>query len=337
MASPPATLVAIPVLHRGWVPRLPRTVFVALLGLSVGLGGALGHIAPIDRFDWVGLLRGRSPQVVLLEGLMPPLRRPYHVLVLGIDRVPGASPDSPQRFEGRADAMVLLRVDPHTKTMTLLSIPRDTQVELPGQGIGKINAANVYGGATLARAVVTATLGGVPIDRVVRLSGNTLVELVDAVGGVEVNVPKRLRYVDRTQNLDIDLQPGIQVLNGTQAEGFARFRYDERGDIGRIARQQMLLAALQQKLDSPWVLSQLPAILHALQRNLDTDLTFDESLAIVAFAATVPRDRIAMLALPGYPANEYGASYWIADPGQLATVTAPFTATSGDSPVQNSL
>lgn len=131
--------------------------------------------------------------------------------------------------------------------------PRDTRVRLPGFGVAKINAANVVGGPALTAQVVSQLLGGIPIDRYVRLNTEALEALIDAVGGVEVYVPEPMHYVDRTQQLFITLQPGWHRLNGKQAHHFARFRHDQLGlgDIGRVQRQQELLRALSRELLSP--------------------------------------------------------------------------------------
>lgn len=105
----------------------------------------------------------------------------------------------------------------------MLSIPRDSRVRIPGHGFTKINDANVHGGPTLAAEVVNNTLGGVTVDRYVRVTTDAFKELVDLVGGVEVYVPERMYHKDVTQKLEIDLQEGWQNLNGDQAETVCPF------------------------------------------------------------------------------------------------------------------
>ncbi|MGQ9866849.1 MAG: LCP family protein [Pseudanabaenaceae cyanobacterium] len=288
---------------------LRRVGFGVMTALALVGGVALAKVLPLTAIDWQGLARGRSPAAVLLQGMGYRLTKPYQILILGIDREPNAPP-----FQGRSDTMLLMRVDPQTGEMRGLSIPRDTQTWIAGYGMVKINAANVYGGSRLAAQTVSETLGHVRIDRVVRLDTQAFVALIDAVGGVKVTVPKRLQYRDRTQNLAIDLQPGPQILNGRQAEGFVRFRQDEEGDIGRIQRQQMLLQALKARIQGiPWW--RWPDLLAAVQPHLDTDLTSAELAALLAFLLDRPPANIPLESLGGRPSADYEfrASYWLTD------------------------
>jgi polyisoprenyl-teichoic acid--peptidoglycan teichoic acid transferase len=244
------------------------------------------------------------------------LARPVNILVMGIDRVPEAVENSSQVFEGRSDTMVLLRLNPAEKNVKMLSIPRDTRVEFPGLKVAKINQANVDGGVVLAARVVSDTLNGVAIDRYLRISTGAFRELVDKLGGVRVFVPKRMEYKDQTQKLFIDLQPGWQVLNGSQAEQFARFRQDENGDVGRVQRQQALIKALREKLQEPTTIARIPDLIGVMQKYIDTNLTPQEIFALVGFGLQLKSDQYQMVLLPGRFSlpDEYTASYWIMNP-----------------------
>ncbi|WP_346289818.1 LCP family protein [Sphaerothrix gracilis] len=239
--------------------------------------------------------------------------RPVNLLVMGIDQVTEA--ESEDIFSGRTDTMLLVRVDPAQADVNVLSIPRDTRVTIPGWGEDKINQANVEGGAVLAGQTVSAALNQVEIDRYVRVSTGAFREIVDLVGGVEVFVPSRMYYEDRTQDLVIDLEPGWQTLDGAQAEQFARFRQDAFGDIGRVQRQQILLKALRSRLTSPTVIPKLPQIVRILQRHIDTNLSLEEMLALANFGLELAPEDLHMVMLPGRfsEPNEYQASYWIMD------------------------
>jgi LCP family protein required for cell wall assembly len=290
-----------------------KVLFGLALATSISAGAMLGRVIPIHTVDWVGLISGRKPEEVLLESLGGKLEQPYQILVMGVDRVLDAPMGSPESFNGRSDSMFLIRLDPNDNMVRVLSIPRDTQVPIPDYGVTKINAANVYGGASLAEQVVANTLNGVKIDRYVRVDTSGLGTLVDALGGIEVNVPKTMKYIDNTQKLYIDLAPGVQILNGKQAEGFARFRHDEDGDIGRIKRQQILLKAIKQRLTNPSVVLHLPSLISAMQQHIDSSLSFDEMMAIATFAMTLKPDSINLTSLQGRPSypNEFRYSYWI--------------------------
>ena len=298
--------------------RIPfaKIGFTLSLLVSVGVGAFLGRIIPINALDWGGLLTGRKPEDVLMEGLGRKLDRPYQILVMGVDRVLDAPLCSPESFNGRSDSMLLIRLDPIDRSVHMLSIPRDTQVPIPDYGVTKINAANVYGGAPLAQEVVSEKLNGVEIDRYVRLDTHGLSALVDALGGIEVNVPKRMKYVDNTQKLNIDLYAGVQTLNGEQAEGFSRFRNDEDGDIGRIQRQQIVLKAVKAKIANPAVVLNLPDLINVMQKHVDSNLSFDEMMAIATFTMTLKPEQIQANSLKGRPSdpNEFRFSYWIVSP-----------------------
>jgi LCP family protein required for cell wall assembly len=301
-------------------PKMRFPVGKVCLGLAVGtatsIGLFLGKYAPLTAFDWLGLISGRNPTEVFIEGLATRLDRPYQILVMGIDRVPHVPLSDPASFDGRSDTIMLIRVDPVNKNVNLLAIPRDTKVRIAGYGTQKINSANVFGGAELAKTVISEHMNGVLIDRVVRLDTQSIVDLVDAMGGIEIHVPERMQYTDKSQGLEIDLQPGLQTLNGKQAEGFVRYRGAIDADLGRVRRQQLMLNALKRKLADPLIVTKLPDLIGVVQKHLYTDLSFDEMMAIASFALSVKPEKIKMLTLGGRPSEvgEYQTSYWLASP-----------------------
>ncbi|MEM6426644.1 MAG: LCP family protein, partial [Cyanobacteria bacterium P01_D01_bin.128] len=241
--------------------------------------------------------------------------RPVTILVMGVDEVPEAGESSDDLLAGRTDTLLLVRVDPAAGTVSVLSIPRDTRMEIPGYGVMKVNQANVEGGAPLSAETVSRNLDSLTIDRYVRISTGAFREIVDLVGGVEVLVPQPMEYIDQTQDLVIDLEPGLQVLDGNQAEQFARFRQDAYGDIGRVQRQQILLKALRNRLTNPTVLPRLPQIVRVLQERIDTNLSPEELLALANSALETESQDFRMVMLPGRfsQPGEFVASYWIMD------------------------
>jgi LCP family protein required for cell wall assembly len=253
------------------------------------------------------------------QGIRYHVTRPINILVMGIDRV-FPDPNHPNEpidvFSGRSDTMLLIRLNPETNSVSMLSIPRDTQVDIPNVGVAKINDANVEGGPTLAAKVVSSTLDGIPIDRYVRVSTGAFRELVDLLGGVKIFVPERMYHVDKTQKLMIDLQPGWQTLNGDQAEQFARFRNDENGDVGRVQRQQQMIRILREKLTNPAIIPHIPQILQLFQKYVDTNLSFEEMLALANFGLGLDQSQFRMVILPGRFSrpDEFVASYWIMNP-----------------------
>jgi LCP family protein required for cell wall assembly len=242
------------------------------------------------------------------------ISRPVNILVMGIDLVMEKNLDPNAQFNNRSDTMLLIRIDPQDHSVKMLSIPRDSRVNIPSLGYTKINDANVEGGPALAAEVVSDTLNGVNVDRYVRITTEAFKQLVDLVGGVEVNVPFEMSYQDVTQKLNIHLEPGVQTLNGDQAEQFARYRNTKYGDIGRVQRQQVFLKALQKRLFSPAILPKLPQAIAILQQHIDTNLSIDEMLALANYGRILDQDQLKMVLLPGRfgRLEEFdGRSYWV--------------------------
>jgi LCP family protein required for cell wall assembly len=249
------------------------------------------------------------------ERLTYDLSRPVNILVMGIDPVLNAAPTSEELFKGRSDTLLLVRFDKAAKSINVLSIPRDTQVEIPGVGWGKINEANYWGGVELAQKVIQENLNQVPIDRYIRVSSGAFKELVNLLGGVEVFVPQAMSYTDETQQFKIDLSPGWQTMNGEQADQFVRFRGDGSGDIGRVQRQQALLQAIQERFNHPTVLPRLPQMIRVLQKYVDTNLSFEELMTLANFGLKLEENQVKMVMLPGEGSNldESYTSYWFID------------------------
>lgn len=253
------------------------------------------------------------------------LTRPVNLLVMGMSVLPPDVQNPPietkdlgylpqvNSFDGLADVMLLLKFDPETKKVAMLSIPRDTRIQIEGHGTRKINAANLEGGPALTATTVSNLLGGVGIDRYVRINVLGVGKLIDALGGVTVYVPKDMKYQDDSQHLYINLKAGKQHLNGDQALQLLRFRHDALGDIGRIQRQQMVLRALMDQTLNPVTVAQLPKILNVVKEHIDTNLTVEELVALVGFGVRTNRSNMQMLMLPGRfsEKSEYEASYWL--------------------------
>ncbi|MFZ5827931.1 MAG: LCP family protein [Bacillota bacterium] len=200
-------------------------------------------------------------------------------LVMGVDNIDGEF--------GRADSMVVVSFDPREQRLAMLSIPRDTWTMIPGHGYDKINHAYAYGGHTLAIDTVERLLG-IDIDHWGTLSFEGFMQVVDAVGGVEIEVEKRLFYEDPVDErlgaggLVIDIQPGRQNMDGETALKYARFRADEEGDVGRMRRQQQVIQALIRKSATPAILGRVPQLIPALYSAVGTDLSVAEMLKLAA-------------------------------------------------------
>ncbi|WP_414542584.1 LCP family protein [Nostoc sp. CCY0012] len=253
------------------------------------------------------------------------LTRPVNLLVMGMSVLPSDVQNAPPElqnlgyepqvnsFEGLSDVMLLIKFDPANKKVAMLSIPRDTRTEVTGYGVKKLNHANIDGGPALTAKSVSNLLGGVGIDRYIRINVLGVGKLIDALGGVTVNVPKDLKYQDDSQRLYINLKAGKQHLDGDKALQLLRFRQDELGDIGRVQRQQMVIRALMDQTLNPVTVAQLPKVLNVVKENIDTNLTVEELVALVGFGVRTNRSNMHMFMLPGRfsQKDEYIASYWL--------------------------
>ncbi len=299
------------------------------LGIVAILAGVLGGFLGIAMESRPFKQKDSSAHLVKekITGLFPgSLKRPINILVLGIDNS-GHQPrdkfNPAYSFIGNSDTMLLVHIS-NKEGIKILSIPRDTQVRLPGVGIAKINAANIRGGVPLAVATVSQLLKGVKIDRYVRVNTQGLIQLVDAVGGIEINVPKAMKYTDETQHLYINFLPGKQVLNGQKLQEYLRFR-DRVGDIGRVQRQQEVLQVLTRKLVQPITLLKIPQIYAVAREYLDTDLSIGEIVGCVSLASKNTQQPLQTILLPGEPSgSKYRLSYWLADDQKISQISRDF-------------
>lgn len=281
---------------------------------------------------------------------LPTLTRPVNILVLGTKVLSSDVSNPPTNaqnlsydptinsLEGLSDTMLLLRFDPANQQLVALSIPRDTRTLVPGGGLTKINEANATGGPASAAKAVSDLLGGVGIDRYVRINVLGVGKLIETLGGVTVYVPEDMQYQDETQHLYINLKKGEQHLNGEQTLQLLRFRYDQYGDIGRIQRQQMLMRALMEQSLKPATVTKLPEILSIIQSHIDTNLSVEELIALAGFAAQINRSKVQMLMVPGeFSGSQYEASYWLPNANKIsALVSRYFGVTAPDYSVESS-
>ncbi|WP_055074082.1 LCP family protein [Pseudanabaena sp. 'Roaring Creek'] len=315
-------------------------LFVALL--SGGLGAGLAFVLSSRPFqqhqlsaDEAAVFNRNSEGMTSAIAGVPTLNRPVNILVLGTIMLTSDLPDAQSRPKGKylaelddnlngmSDAMLLIRFDPSTQKVAVLSIPRDSRVNIQGVGKTKINFANYAGGAALSAQTVSQVLGDIPIDRYIRFNVNGFGKLIDALGGIDVYVPKKMKYQDDSQHLYINLNPGQQKLNGNKAIQYMRYRHDDLGDIGRVQRQQAFFRAfIDQKL-KPETVAKLPEVLAIIKDNIDTNLSVEEFLAIAGYTSKIDRKKIQMHMAPGRfsnPGEFDNLSYWILDNRLLAKI-----------------
>ena len=225
--------------------------------------------------------------------------RAYNVLFIGTDREAGL-----------ADVIMLVRLDLSRGRAVVMQIPRDTYAEYTDSSYKKLNGAYSALGAQGACSFLSGALG-ISVDRYVVTGLDTVCNAVDAIGGVDVNVPCNMKYRDKTQGLYIDLKAGLQHLDGKGAEQFLRFRsgYIE-GDIDRMDAQKIFLAAAAKKVRNEFSLPMAYKLLEAAE-GIETNFGTGELLNIALEASRIDGENVIIMTLPGAEARAAsGASYY---------------------------
>ncbi|MBQ9697389.1 MAG: LCP family protein [Acidaminococcaceae bacterium] len=213
---------------------------------------------------------------------------------------------------GRSDTLFVVMLDKNNKQASLLSIPRDTRVKIKDRGWDKINAAFAYGGQDLTRSTVQDFLG-IRLHNYVVVDFQGFKDLVDVIGGVDINVEKRMYYYDPYADFEIDLRPGLQHMDGKTAMQYVRYR-DEEGDIGRIRRQQKFIMALYKQIASKNIIAKMPGLSKQIMSMVKSDLSLKEMVELgKVMHDMLQKDGLKMAMVPGTPKYIDGISYWIPD------------------------
>jgi len=299
------------------VPSARRLVLFSLMTFALAVGtlvGSFAYLRGLPENTGGGIIFGpggiyeaftRAPGERAFQG-----KKRMNILCLGIDY--NYDERGIHFTKGaRSDTIFVVSVDAQGRTLNVVSIPRDTQVFIGEEfGYDKVNAAYSYGGIEQAKATVSAFLG-IPIDHHVIIKVAGARTLVDALGGLHVEVEKAMDYDDSWGNLHIHLKKGPQLLNGEQAVGYARFRMDEEGDRGRIRRQQQIMEALVRRLKDPMVVLRLQALVKAVKDNVETDFSVLDMLDLTYLYKDFDRTRMKTGAIVGDDADINGVSYII--------------------------
>jgi LCP family protein required for cell wall assembly len=248
----------------GW-KRMLLWTFGTILVAAIAIAGVTAWFV-YDRLEKVTQITN-DPDLQKAAGhlVLPTAGQPVTVLVLGYDH---RSWEKDQT--SRSDTLLLMRLDPKRKSLTVLSLPRDMKVPIPGHGTTKINAAYSYGGATLALETVRQVLN-IPINYLITVNFTGFRRVVTDVGGVYVDVERR--YFNQNGQpgsgdyTNIDLKAGYQELNGPQALAYVRYRHDD-SDIYRLARQQAFLRELKHKLDLTTIGTNFVSLVNDVSSNV---------------------------------------------------------------------
>ncbi|MBE7016380.1 MAG: hypothetical protein E7417_06170 [Ruminococcaceae bacterium] len=235
-----------------------------------------------------------------------------NALLVGVDR--GGS---------LTDTIMVASYDLDKNQINILSVPRDTRMYI-GSKYQKINSAHAISKNGKKKGIngtieAVTRLTGIPINYYVEFTFSAFRDTIDALGGVEFDVPQNMNYDDSSQNLHIHLKKGLQTLDGEKAEQFVRFRRYPMGDIDRVAAQQAFVKAVaEQKLNAS-IIGKLPDLYKALQKNLITNISLGDITKYLPNLKDLSAENVYMHSVPGVSnGTDYGASYWIPNMSELA-------------------
>ncbi|WP_071595748.1 LCP family protein [Anaeromusa acidaminophila] len=246
-----------------------------------------------------------------------------NILVLGVD----------ERADdvGRSDTSFVVTLDTEAKKITVFSVPRDSRVKIAGHGWDKVNHAFAFGGLSLSKSTIENLLG-VPIDYTVTVDFKGFVRMIDALGGITIDVEKRMRYSDPYDDdggLVIDLYPGVQRLSGKEAIKYVRYR-DEEGDIGRVTRQQKFLKAVLKELASPQTVVRLPELAKEFYGAVKTDMPLSKIIKLLPMVQEAASNGMVTATIPGTPLWIKEVSYWQPNIAELRLKVAQIQGLTND-------
>lgn len=224
-------------------------------------------------------------------------------LLIGADKRPGET-------SYNTDTLIVASVDPDTKLISLLSIPRDTRVSLNGSNYLKMNSVVMLKGLPELMNQVSE-LTGIELDGYVLTNFDGFKSIVDTLDGIDLYVEMDM-YKETGDEVDgiINLKKGDQHLSGTEALQYARFRGDSTADIGRTARQQKVLTAVAKEMLQPSTLTKLTALIPQLKEAVETDLSLSDILKLSKTAANFDSSNMVTQTLPGYGLYLNNISFW---------------------------
>lgn len=290
-----------------------------ILILLVLLLLAVVAIAGATVYAYLSMARVPAVTPVVKSTERPPetLKNRINILLLGLDDQDHENPYDKAR---RSDTMMVASLNPDDGTINLLSLPRDTKVNIPGRkGYDKLNHAYAYGGAELARSTVEQFLH-IPVNYYVVIDWQAFIKVIDILGGVDLYVEHDMHYRDPYADLTIDIDKGYQHLDGEMAGQYVRFRSDELGDIGRVQRQQRFVKALAKETMQVGTLLKVPALVSTLNQYVDTDMSVMTMAKVANSLKSFDSNNFNAEMLPGDFATIEGLSYWVPNTEQTTQV-----------------
>lgn len=296
---------------------------------------------PLEVLQTVVPMPGATlPPVPIPTATTQPATGVINVLLMGKDERPDES-----GVPTRTDTMMVVRVDFDHRVAKLLSVPRDVWVALPGLqdrdiSEGRINTAYYYGelydapggGPRVAMDAVTLNFG-IPIDHYAIVNFDGFVRTVDALGGIEVEVPERIYDpLFPTENygyMTLIIEPGLQHMDGATALRYARTRHQD-SDTERVKRQQLVLLAIRDKALTIDAVSKLPEIYAAVEGTFETDMSLAQLITYALAAQTIDRSQITTYVIDQDVLSAWetpgGAHVWIPQRARIGPIIESFLA-----------
>ncbi len=274
------------------IPRIIALLLVVgILTATVGAG-----------VTWARIYQAEPPLADFPRGEAVPGKT--HILVAGIDNY--------RAMTGRSDTMMVLSVDHKTGQMVFLSIPRDSRYDIPGHGIDKLNQSMLLGGIPLLRACVEELLG-IRVDHYIFTNLAGFEKIVDAVGGltIEVTTPMRIRTTWPAEW--VELEPGTHRMDGLLAMAYLRFRTNHEGDFGRMRRQRQFLVTLTKEALRIKNVYRLPLLALAMAEAVRTDIPLHKGLSLALSFRRLDMDELETVHLPGTPKILDGKAFVLLD------------------------
>jgi LCP family protein required for cell wall assembly len=295
-------------------------VVLATPGLAVGY--ANGLVSAVGKTGTAARTAGDRAAISAADSKVdaPIPHKPMNILLIGSDK--STVPGDP----GRSDTQLLVRLDPETKSISMLSLPRDLQVDIPGVGVNKMNAAYSYGGPALVIETFKQ-LTGLPINGWIEVNFGGFWHVVNILGGIYLPVDHKYFVPESADYKSIDLDAGYQLVRGKQALNYVRFRHDQRGDFTRMQRQQLFLRAVQQQ-SSRWSSdpTKVLKLIKAITGETKSSLSSLKKIApLVQLAFAVNTSKVFQAHLEGATPMINGVSYVTATPTEIADVVHQFT------------
>ena len=291
--------------------------FVAILGLLFMMLGTVGGVIAANSVTSISF-GGEVTNLEALDDVPQGEVGVVNILLLGVDA--GGM---------RSDTIMIMSLNGYTNEVNVLSVPRDTRIPV-GSGHQKVNAAIGIGAQEVRKGNYEEAedyavrkikdLTGLPIHYFMTIDFEGFKDMIDVVGGVDFEIPFHMKYDDPVQGLHIDLQPGMQHLDGEAAHDFVRFRQGNvgypgyaTGDLGRIEAQQAFLRALVEQKVRPEYIADAADIFGVVSKYVKTNYSVKDLLRHVGTVAKLDINNVKMHQLPGSPQMISGISYYIAD------------------------